>query len=208
MAFLNDLEQDFNTARAAGVKLIPRVAYVVTTDNSCCGGGDCICDPYGDVGKPQILAHIEQLKPLFQQHADVIATLQMGFIGIWGEQYYTDHFGDASQAGQGFLSDQNWTDRKEVLDSLLHALPERRMVQVRYPQMKQKYVYGNAATTDAISSPPLALQEAFDGSDKSRIAHHNDCFLASTDDFGTYFSYDQTPFSDTTNLKPYLGADS
>lgn len=33
---------------------------------------------------------------------------------------------------------------------------------------------------------PLAEASAFDGSDAARVGHHNDCFLASDDDWGTY----------------------
>jgi hypothetical protein len=116
----------------------------------------------------------------------VIAVLQQGFIGIWGENYYTDYFGDASGNGAGKLLDSNWTDRKELIKSLLDALPKDRMVQVRTPQMKQKFVFGPQAPA---SSPPLTEQEAYTFSDKSRIGFHNDCFLAGVDDYGTFYDY-------------------
>jgi hypothetical protein len=69
---------------------------------------------------------------------------------------------------------------------LLDALPKDRMIQVRTPQIKQKYIYGPSATA---TSAPLQLQEAFTGADKSRIGFHNDCFLSSQDDYGTYMDY-------------------
>jgi hypothetical protein len=199
-AYLSGIEQDFATARAAGVKLIPRFAYTDQVNNSC---GSSFCPPYGDASKAIILQHIEQLKPILQKNYDVILSLQMGFIGIWGENYYTDFFGDASQAPYT-LTSNNWADRKEVLDSLLNALPENRNVQVRYPQMKQKTVYGINAP---ITSAPLTIGEAFSGLDKARIGFHNDCFLASADDFGTYNDYDNA-VSDTSILKPYKALDS
>jgi hypothetical protein len=198
--FLDSMAVDFATARAAGVKLIPRFTYTTTPVEGSCPA-EWVCPPYGDAEKVWVLAHINQLKPVLMANADVIATVQMGFIGIWGENYYTDHFGDASVNGQGYLSSQNWTDRKEVLEALLDALPPERMVQVRYPQMKQKYVHGNAAPTTAPSIDPT---EAHSGSDEARIGLHNDCLLSGPDDFGTYFSYDNSPFSDTANLKPYF----
>ena len=194
------MEYDFATARAAGVKLIPRFAYTDQVDNSC---GSSFCPPYGDASKTIVLDHIAQLKPILQDNYDVILGLQMGLVGIWGENYYTDYFGDASQAPYT-LSSTNWNDRVEVLDSLLSALPKSRNVQVRYPQMKQKAVYGNGAP---ITSAPLTLAEAFSGSDKARIGFHNDCFLASSDDFGTYNDYDNA-VSDTSILKPYKAADT
>ena len=182
---LEKIKMDFSIARQAGVKLIPRFAYTITPN-----AGTCPevfnCPPYGDAPKAIVLQHIGQLKPLLQENVDVIACLQMGFIGTWGENYYTDHFGDASQNAQGKLMDSNWSDRIEVLKALLDALPAGRMVQVRFPQLKQRMVYGVNALT---SSTPLSAGEAFNGSYKSRIGLHNDCFLASVDDYGTYDDY-------------------
>lgn len=199
-AYLAAVEQDFATARAAGVKLIPRFAYTDQVDNSC---GSSFCPPYGDASKAIVLQHIAQLKPILQENYDVILGVQMGLIGIWGENYYTDFFGDASQS-PFTLTSANWEDRKEVLDSLLAALPENRNVQVRYPQMKQKAVYGVNAP---ISSAAMTISEAYNGTNKSRIGFHNDCFLASADDFGTYNDYDNA-VSDTSVLKPYKAVDS
>ena len=130
--------------------------------------------------------HIAQLKPILRDNADVIATIQMGFIGIWGENYFTDYFGDASMNGVGRIMDSSWRDRNEVLKALLDAVPEDRMIQVRTPQMKQRYVYGVKAL---VTESPLKIKEAFTGTDKSRIGFHNDCFLAGIDDYGTYYDY-------------------
>ena len=206
-SFLNSLEQDFNTARVAGVKLIPRFAYTISVDNTNCS--NTICPPYGDASKAIVLSHIAQLKPLLQAHGDVIACVQMGLVGIWGENYYTDYFGDASV--QGYLSPTDWDNRSEVLDALLDAVPQNRMVQVRYPQIKQKYIYGNTASTDPAVSLPLTLGQAHDGSDIARLGFHNDCFLASNNDFGTYLNYDQNAAGsllEQTQLRNYMAADA
>lgn len=206
-AFLDSVAVDFRAARKGGVKLIPRFVYTTTVNRGSCDSW--ICTPYGDAPKEFVLRHIEQLKPLLQEYSDVIGVLQHGFIGTWGEQYYTDYFGDAStENGQGKLLDKNWRDRKEVLQALLKSLPESRMVQVRYPQQKQRYLYGVNAPTD---SPPLKESEAYTGSDAARIGLHNDCFLSSYSGVGTYSDYgnDQTDRRiDTTFLKPYLARDS
>lgn len=182
---LDKIKKDFSVARQAGVKLIPRFTYTITANAGTCPEG-FNCPPYGDAPKTIVLQHINQLKPVLQENADVIACLQMGFIGTWGENYYTDYFGDASQNAQGKLMDNNWNDRVEVLKTLLDALPADRMVQVRFPQLKQRMVYGVNAPA---SSAALTPEEAFKGSYKSRIGLHNDCFLASADDYGTYDDY-------------------
>ena len=52
--------------------------------------------------------------------------------------------------------------------------------------MKQRYVYGVDAPT---SSTALTDAEAFSGTDAARIGFHNDCFLSSPNDYGTYDDY-------------------
>lgn len=202
-SFLNNMQNDFDQARLAGVKLIVRFSYTNTPPTGNCGSW--ICPPYGDASKSRVLSHIQQLKPILMSNSDVIASLQMGFIGVWGENYYTDHFGDASMSPY-IITNANWTKRNEVLDSLLNALPESRTVQVRYPQLKQRLIYGLGSPTN---SNPLTEAEAFSGTHKARIGFHNDCLLASDTDFGTYNDYGPpVSSSDTSNLKPYLAEDS
>ncbi|RYG30811.1 MAG: DUF4874 domain-containing protein, partial [Chitinophagaceae bacterium] len=107
-AFINSINQDFAIARQAGFKLIPRFTYTLAQNAGNCPE-DFICPPYGDAPKNIVLLHISQLKQVLHDNADVIATVQMGFIGVWGEQYYTDYFGDASQnTTLQKLQDNNW----------------------------------------------------------------------------------------------------
>jgi hypothetical protein len=137
-------------------------------------------------------------------NSDVIAVLQQGFIGAWGEGYYTDIFYTNGQA-----KTTNWIDRADMLNALLAALPPERMIQVRTPQMKQKFVYGPTAPT---GSAPLNAAEAFSGSGAARIGFHNDCYLASSTDQGTFSDYDVsgggTSAQDITNLRNYLAQDT
>lgn len=206
--YLTEMQDDFDAAREAGVKVIPRFTYTTSATSGDCAEG-FICPPYGDATKERILAHIQQVGPILTENVDVILTVQMGWIGTWGENYYTDYFGDASpNADQGKVLDENWTDRIEVLKALLDAIPKELTVQVRYPQIKQRAVYGIDAKTNVA---PLTESEAYDGSYNARIAHHNDCLFASAADFGTYEDYGSstTPRrTDIPNLKPYFANDS
>ena len=207
-AFINAINQDFSVARQAGFKLIPRFTYTLTQNAGACPEG-FICPPYGDATKAVILEHISQLKQVLQDNADVTAAVQMGFIGVWGEQYYTDFFGDASQnTPVQKLLDNNWQDRIDVLQALLSAVPKDRMIQVRYPQIKQRYVYGINADINAAA---MLESEAFSESDKARIGFHNDCFMASANDYGTYEDYgnSSTPRRDAnTVLREFKKKDS
>ncbi len=202
-SYLSSVQADFDAARTAGVKLIVRFAYTDNVDGSTCASW--ICPPYGDASKSWVLQHINQIKPYLVSNKDVIALVQFGFIGTWGEGYYTDYFGDASQSPY-ILTATNWDDRTEVLNAYLDAVPTDRMIQVRYPQAKQKAIYGNAAPT---TSAAVSSAQAYDETNISRIGHHNDCYLASYTDFGTYNNYGPpSSFADTTNLKPYVTDDS
>jgi hypothetical protein len=204
--FLKNFNRDCATARDAGVKLIVRFCYVNKAHGGNCADG--ICPPYGDAPKAVVLNHIKQLKPNLQQNVDIIACMQMGFIGIWGENYYSDYFGDASKSGNGRVLDNNWRDRTAVLKALLNALPTSRMIQVRVPQLKQRYVYGVSA---GVNSAPLTAIEAFSGTDKARIGFHNDCFLSGPSDYGTYNDYgnSSSPQKDATPaLRKFEMADS
>lgn len=207
-SFLINLQRDLNTIRAAGLKAILRFAYINKTHAGNCADEYHICPPYGDVPLHIVLEHIQQLKPVLQQNSDVIAALQEGFIGVWGENYYTDYFGDASANGAGRIMDSNWLQRNEVLKALLEALPADRMIMVRTPQIKQKFVYGPEASVDR---HPMDASAAYNESFTSRIGFHNDCFLASPDDYGTYYDYGSTsqpkqPARDV--LRKFVKADS
>lgn len=180
--FLERIQADFNSVRKAGLKIILRFSYIDKSHKGDCPDGN-ICPPYGDAPKQIVLNHIEQLKPILAKNGDVIAVVQQGFIGIWGENHYTDYFGDASGNAQGFVPDSSWLDRNQMLKALLDAVPKNRMVQVRTPQFKQRFTDGPHANVTLKSTTEKA---AFNQSDKARIAFHNDCFLASKDDYGTF----------------------
>lgn len=168
--YLTQLQNDLNAVRNAGIKCIVRFAYT----NQAIGWPPA--SPYGDATKSWMLSHIAQLEPYLQNNSDIIALAQAGFIGIWGEWYYTTNFGDPLN---GVPTNANFADRKEVTDRLLTALPTNRMVQVRTPYFKYRLYRANVLA-------PLGNVEAFNGTAVSRIGHHNDCFLASSTDFGTY----------------------
>ena len=111
-----------------------------------------------------IETHLQQLAPIFAQNNDVIAFYQAGFIGSWGEWH---------------SSTNNLTtieNREAVIDLLFTYLPANAFVQLRTPMFKWDYTGGAM----------LLPQEAFTDTPIARLAHHNDCYLASETDFGTY----------------------
>lgn len=117
-----------------------------------------------DAPLPIVLEHIEQLRPYLRANAPVISVLQAGFIGAWGEWHGSTNGLDDDGA------------RAEILSALLAATPDDRFVQVRTPMYKDA----------AFPGGPVAATEAFTPALRARVGHHNDCFLASSSDFGTY----------------------
>ncbi|GAA3640048.1 DUF4832 domain-containing protein [Flavivirga jejuensis] len=188
------IQNDMDIIRAVGNKMILRFTY---SDN-------CCTPPFNDAPKAIILQHLEQLKPLLIKNNDVIALVQMGLIGPWGEQYYSDYFGDLEH---GPVTNQHWLGRSEVISKLLEVVPESRMIQVRAPYYKLRFLDGEKA--HPAKAKPLTEKEAFSGTPISRIAHHNDCIMANYDDYWTYNSFHTWPaVSDTLNLKPYIAAET
>lgn len=154
-ADLELVRADLVAARRAGVKMIVRFAYSSSSS--------------ADAPVARVVGHIRQLAPVLNQNADVIAALQAGFIGRWGEWYYTDNFAD-DPAQPWKLTDANWWDRQQVLRALLDNTTATMPVQVRYPAIRQR------------------MESTLSATDAARLGVHNDCFLAGTDDYGTFTS--------------------
>ena len=165
-SYLNRIRNNMRAIREGGSKVVLRFAYSYDENDYNKGKGDASWQ--------WTEKHLNQLAPIIKENADIIAVWESGFVGVWGEWYYTNHynFEPADNA-------QAYEPRKKVLAKELSILPKDRMVSVRYPKAKlytQNIGVGNA----------LTAQTAFTGSDLSRIGFHNDCFLADDDDTGTY----------------------
>ena len=161
-AFLDKIQASFDALRDGGAKCILRFAYSDSED-----------DKKWDATEAVTLRHVEQLKPLLQKNQDVIFVLQAGFVGVWGEWYYTQNF------GMNPRTDADYQPRKRLTDALLDALPNTRQIELRTPQFKMR-MYG-LSLKDSIT-----LATAHNGSVVSRLGGHNDCFGASSTDYGTF----------------------
>ena len=120
-------------------------------------------NPGPDASLAQVLRHIEQLAPVLEANKDIIAWFEAGFIGAWGEWH---------SSSNGLDSDVN---KAIIRDALFAHFPQDRFILFRYPgDFTQWY------------PQPLTEAQAFTQTPQARAGHHNDCFLASDDDWGTY----------------------
>ena len=196
-SFLNSIQNDFDAMRQAGFKVVLRFAYSSTYNPN---------PPHEDgPDKATIMQHIEQLKPYLKQNLDVILTLQNGFYGIWGENFYSDAFGCECN---GPLTAQNWADRKEVSDSLLAILQGERILSVRYPRLKTEMYASQTSGGYSIPSDSLTYSEAYSGSVKSLIGYHNDCFLVAANDYTFDNTNTEKPFWETESKYTIMGGET
>ena len=94
--------------------------------------------------------------------------LRSGFIGPWGEWHTTEIANDYDQG-------------REMLFHILDHTPADRLVLVRYPYLKQQ-IFKRSGGDFAI----VDVNNAYSGERVARVGHHNDCFLSSPIDVGTY----------------------
>lgn len=114
--YLNLMRANFEVLRKNGAKCILRYAYKDGYSES---------DHPWDASVEWTLRHVEQLKPVWQENADVILCLQSGFVGAWGEWYYTDNF--VYQPS----SQEDYKARIQLVEAQLDALPARRQICMR-----------------------------------------------------------------------------
>ena len=166
--FLDRLETNMNALREGGAKAVLRFSYKSSMDNK---------DKPFNATPEWIHKHMDQIAPYLQKHADVIYCVQCGWLGSWGEWYYTDN-----GYKQNPTKDSDYEMRWEVLEHMLRVVPESRQVALRIPTYKMRWLKMRG---DSLSSP-LTASEAHNGSNKARICGHNDCFVSDATDVGTF----------------------
>ena len=149
---LDAVASDLAAVRQAGLKIVLRFAY----NFPCVGTLEPCSTPIStvfDAPLSRVLRHIDQLTPILRTNADVIAYLEAGFVGAWGEWHdssnlliNSDQTANASSAA--------------LVNRLLLALPTERMLALRYYHNKQELVG---------STSPLAADVAFSGVPRARL---------------------------------------
>ena len=156
---LDGFDEDMQILRNCGVKCVLRFAYTESQSDKV------------DATPEWVERHLEQLKPHLAANADVIYVIEAGFIGSWGEWYYTTNYGNESQHINA--------NRRLVIQYLFENVPEDRFILFRYPMIKTEYLN---------DKNPLTAEEAFQNTQKARMGCHNDAFLNNWGNDGTYAS--------------------
>ncbi|MBR4520067.1 MAG: DUF4832 domain-containing protein [Paludibacteraceae bacterium] len=158
-AILNGFDEDMQELRNLGLKCVLRFAYTERESDKV------------DATPEWVKRHLEQLKPHLAANADVIYVLEAGFVGVWGEWYYSKNYGNETQ--------HVTANRRKVIEYLFANAPTDRFILFRYQMIQAEYLG---------SSEPLTAEEGFSGTEKARMGCHNDAFLNSWGDMGTYAS--------------------
>lgn len=185
-SFLTNMQKDMDGLREGGAKCVLRFSYKDNESES---------NKPWDAEEKWVMRHIEQIKPILQKNEDVIMVFQAGFVGVWGEWYFTDHF------GMNPKTFEQYQPRRRVLEAMLNALPVSRQVAVRTPDFKLG-MYG-LSLKDTLTSAT-----GHDGSILSRIGGYNDCFMSSADDWETYASTKSRKFWQGDTRYTFMGGET
>lgn len=168
--------------RTAGKKAVLRFAYseTYTTGNP------------QEATPEQILRHVDQLADVFLDYADVIYTVQAGWLGTYGEWYYkTNNHDNSVPAYTDYykytVSGSSVTDfnsnHKNLLDRMLLRVPSPINIGLRTAFYKRYYL-----SPSSISSwTPITEWSATPGANE-RLAFFNDGIRGSDSDVGTFNS--------------------
>ena len=184
--FLELIRANMQALREGGAKCVLRFAY--KSEQA------AIYMPY-DPTPEWVARHIAQLKPVLQEYGDVILCFQAGFVGVWGEWYYTTNFVSNPDTPEEHAL------RKQVTDAMLDALPKDRQIALRTPMFK-RMMYAESYTDT------LTLETAYDGSTRARISCFNDCFGASSNDRGTFDGEESREFWKKETRYVFMGGET
>jgi hypothetical protein len=167
---LDEMKISLAAARSEGLKVLLHVAYNAPSS----GTPDYLSS--SDAPLDIVLSHLDQLKPVIQENADVIFALETGFVGAWGEWHTSSNGLDKG------------VPRQTVFDKIHEILPQDRTIQIRTLEQLKALLPNKLDSTTAYTNTKTA---------KTGLA--NLCFLSNYSDAGTYL-----PDSDIEQNKQYL----
>ncbi len=153
---LDEFERNCDSLRVAGYKLIPRFTYNFSQSL-----------PQLDASVGWTHYHLNQLKPYFENNKDMIAHVEAGFVGHYGEWH------DSSEEHIDNFTLEVLAGGHQILDSLLKTVPPERMVATRYFYWnKMKYLADYHDITGPLDTTTALTQNV-----AARIGTHNDAVM-------------------------------
>jgi len=146
--YLAKMQRELDVIRDVGMKAIPRFVYDYEGS-----------DAPNDVPFNRLSAHLDQLAPVVNRNIDVIAAVEAGLIGKYGEWWGSTSYGDERDVG-------SWAARIPVVQKLLDAFEDRPIL-MSSPAFVQ-YMIARGVTPE------------------SRLGMHNDAFLAGPTDWNHF----------------------
>ena len=159
---LTEIRTALNTCRQQGLKVVMRSAY----------SWDHVLAPEPK-SLETIKAHIMDMKPIYAEYEGIILAVEMGMFGPWGEMHSSQY----STTNTQFYYPVETNALRQVHSAYMAALPVGRSVLVRRPYYIRQIFNDNT---------PLPAGEGYSGTGKARTGYHNDAYLASVDDEGTF----------------------
>lgn len=177
-SLLDELDTVFAAARTNGIKIKVRFAYNYSSTGT-------------DTTQAWMETHIQQLAPTINANRDVIAMMDAGFIGRWGEWNDSTDLVDSTNSWW----EEPWVSaRNAVYQRLLTEIHADIMIGLRYPRANigyRSYFNGDTAThaSRVDWSQHDHVANRFDGSGISRTGAYMDCLWSNESHVGT-FDYD------------------
>ena len=158
---LNDYVDELLIHRAAGRKVIFRPRYDVPADDSLNGCGVFHADTWD-----RQLGHVDAIAAMLGEYSEVIAFVEAGYLGRWGEWNWSGY--DATAAP--FLADPD--TRRNLMSYVLGA-------------------YAAAGFDRSVElRRPVFARELTDAEPSAKVGLYNDCFMTSDSDSGTYSNFE------------------
>lgn len=110
----------------------------------------------------QILDHMDTLKEIYTDNEDILYVIEAGYLGSYGEWHDGKY-------------DENKQYRNEIIKKLLEIVPSSITINLRKPSFITDF------TTEQLNA-----NMAYSETDIARLGLHNDGYLASKTDYGTY----------------------
>jgi hypothetical protein len=166
---LNEYAQKLRSYRTSGVKVLFRPRYDKSNSNA---PTDCMINGarvFHADSKTRQYNHIDAIAAMLGAHRDVVAYIQAGYLGRWGEWNTAGY--DSVNAPLLY----SYTDRRDIINRVLSQYAAKNILQ------------------DVELRRPVFAKEVIDLNSSANVGLHNDCFMTSNSDMGTYSDFPGSP---------------